>query len=72
MPIGPFLDDEAFDPEAIESMGRALAAACQTLGLRDKEDAATQLLAMRIIDLAREGLHDAELLKAAALKGFTS
>ncbi len=53
-------------------MSRALADACQALGLRDKQDAATQLLAMRIIELARDGISDPELLKAAALKGFVS
>lgn len=72
VPIRPFLDGEAFNPEAIESMGRALADACLALGLKDREDAITKILAMRIIDLAREGAHEPEVLKAAALKGFTS
>jgi hypothetical protein len=70
MPIRPFLEDEFFDPELIETMSKALVAACQSLGLRPKDDAATRLLAMRIIQQAREGVHDRELLKAAALDGL--
>lgn len=70
VPIRPFLEGEFFEPELIETMSQALADACQTLGLRDKEDAAVRLLAQRIIDEARAGIHDRELLKAAALKGL--
>lgn len=70
MPIRSFLKEEAFDPETIQKMGSALTAACQALGLTDKEDAVTQLLAIRIIDLARDGVDDLELLTTAALKGF--
>ena len=71
MPIRAFLDGEAFDPETIETMSAALADACHALGLKAKHDAVTRLLAMRIIDLARDGIHDRALLTAAALKGFT-
>jgi len=70
MPIRSFLEGEFFDPELIETMSKALAAACQTLGFMPKEDAATRLLALRIVEAAREGVHDVELLKAAALKGL--
>jgi hypothetical protein len=38
-------------------------------GLKEKEDVATQMLAARIIDLARDGIYDFELLKVAAVKG---
>ena len=70
MPIRPFLDDDVFDPGLIEAMSKALVAACQRLGRKPQEDATTRLLAMRIIAAAREGVHDAELLKAAALEGL--
>ena len=69
MPIRPFLEGD-FDPELIEAMSQALVAACQRLGLLPKEDAATRLLALRIVEAAREGVDDAELLTAAALKGL--
>jgi hypothetical protein len=70
VPIRPFLEGEAFDPEVIEAMSEALADACTTLGLKDKEDAAVRLLAMRMIAQARAGVHDRALLKAAALEGL--
>ena len=70
MPIGPYLDGEGFDSETIGTMGQALADACTMLGLKDKEDAAVRLLAMRIIAQARAGTRDRALLKAAALQGL--
>lgn len=70
MPIRPYLEDEFFDPELIETMSRALADTCMTLGLKDRQDAAVRLLAMRIIKAARDGVHDLALLKAAALEGL--
>jgi len=70
MPIRPYLDGEFFDPELIDTMSRALADACTTLGLKDREDAAVRLLAMRIIQAVRDGVHDRALLKAAALEGL--
>ena len=70
MPIRPYLEGEAFEQELIETMGQALADACTALGLKNKDDAAVRLLAMRIIAEAKEGIHDRALLTAAALKGF--
>ena len=70
MPIRPYLEGKFFDPELIETMSHALADACATLGLKDREDAAVRLLAMRIIQAARDGIHDRALLKAAALEGL--
>jgi hypothetical protein len=70
MPIRPFLEGEIFDQELIEAMSNALIGACQALGLRLKDDAATRLLAMRIVEEARAGIHDTGLLKAAALRGL--
>jgi hypothetical protein len=70
VPIRPFLDGEVFEQEHIDIMSKALADACQELGLNDKEDAAVRFLAKRIIDCARDGIHDPELLKAAAIKGL--
>ncbi|HEY6222579.1 MAG TPA: hypothetical protein VIW26_02235 [Gemmatimonadales bacterium] len=70
MPIRPYLEGEFFDPELIDTMSRALADACMTLGLKDKDDAAVRLLAMRIIKAVRDGVHEQALLKAAALEGL--
>jgi hypothetical protein len=70
VPIRPFLDGEFFEQESIDTMSQALADACATLGLKDKQDAAVGLLARRIVDEARAGVRDRSLLKAAAIKGL--
>jgi hypothetical protein len=68
MPIRPFLEGEFFEQQLIETMSLALADACTALGVKDKNDPAVRLLAMRIIKEARAGIHDRALLRAAALK----
>ena len=70
MPIRPYIDGEVFEQELIDVMSQALADACATLGLKDKEDAAVRLLATRIIAGAKQGIHNRALLKAAALNGL--
>jgi len=70
MPIGPYLEGEMFEPETVDAMAKALAAACEALGVRDKENVLVRLLAERIIDEAKQGIHSYELLKAAALRGL--
>src|SRR5689334_9746138 len=70
VPIRPYLEGEAFEHEFLDTMSHALADACRELGLKDKEDAAVRLLAMRIIAEAKQGIHDRASLKAAATKGL--
>ncbi len=69
MPIRPYLDAEVFEQDDIDTMSRALADACRELGLRDQEGD-VQLLALRIIERAREGILDPIRLKTAATEGF--
>jgi hypothetical protein len=62
MPIRQYLEDHsAFDPDAIEAMSAALEQACSALRvnghIRDRE-----VIAARIIDLARNGVIDAKTL----------
>jgi hypothetical protein len=70
MPMRPFLDGHAFEPEAITSMGEALAGALAALGLKDKDDDLTIIVAKKIIELARNGEHDPQRLKSAVLKSL--
>ena len=70
MPLHAFVQEAEFEPDVLASMGIAFAAACEALGLADKTDKATELVASRIIALARHGEHDSERLKAAVLKGL--
>jgi hypothetical protein len=62
MPMRKYLEDQSgFDPDAIQAMSDALEQACAALHvnghLRDRE-----VIAARIIDLARNGVVDARAL----------
>jgi len=70
MPITPFLHGQAFDPETVEAMGKAFVTTCETLGLSDRDDAMTQLIAEKIIELAQRGLKNPTALHLAAIKEF--
>jgi len=67
MPIRPFLQGQAFDPETTEAMGRAFQRAQSSLGLNDGNAAATEMVAMAIITAAGMGARDADELYEAAL-----
>ncbi len=71
-PITPFLRGQAFDPETIEAMGQALVTTCQTLGLSNRADAVSHLVAEKIIELAQRGIKDPTALHSVALKEFKS
>jgi hypothetical protein len=72
MPITPFLHGQAFDPETVETMGKAFVSTCEALGLSDRDDAMTQLVAQKIIELAQRGLKNPTALQLAAIKEFKS
>jgi len=62
MPIRNYLNDHAsFEPEAIEIMSSALEEACKALHI-DGEIRDREAVAARIIDLARNGIIDANAL----------
>jgi hypothetical protein len=61
--ILPFLREQTvFDPETIQAMSSALEQACRTLNLRDDATREREVVAVRIIELARRGEHDAARL----------
>jgi len=45
---------------------------CEVLGLSNRDDAMTQLVAEKIIELAKRGLNDPTALHLAAIKEFNS
>jgi hypothetical protein len=64
MPIRKYLDNHAaFEPDAVEAMSKALEQACTALHINghigDRE-----VIATRIIELARNGVIDAKALSA--------
>lgn len=70
MPIRPFLSLQAFDPETIDKMSAALQSVCDTLSLKMVDDAATRLVARKIVELAQRGVRDADALRVMTLKEF--
>ena len=70
MPIRQFLDGDGFDPETIQNMSEALAGACRALGLVDRDDPATRLVARQIIELAQNGERDPKRLEAGTLEAL--
>ena len=59
--IIPFLQDDAFDPDALRAMATALEEVCRTLRVNG-DQRAREVIAVRIIELARRGERDPERL----------
>jgi hypothetical protein len=75
--ILPFVKDGAFDQKDITAMSTALDEVCRILNLRD-DNSAKEVIASRIVDLARAGernptrlrdriLHEADLARNVGL-----
>lgn len=63
MPIRQHLPDQsAFEPESIVAMSSAFEQACTSLRVFAGDHLGREIIAMRIIDLAREGVIDANAL----------
>ena len=70
MPIRPFLNGAAFEPEAIRNMAVVFESVCAELGLSDKDDPATRLVASKIIEFAQSGVLDTARLRSMTRKEF--
>jgi hypothetical protein len=69
-PITPYLSHQAFEPEIIETMSAAFVAACDTLDLKIGADPATRFVAEKVIELARRGIRDPDVLRIMTLREF--
>ena len=67
MPIADFLQGQSFDSDTRRAMNSAFGDIRAALGLTDRTDQATGVVAMRLIQLAKAGERDAERLAAAVL-----
>ena len=70
MPIRAHLDGQRFDAETIRVMGLAFEMALVALRLADRGDLANEVLARRIMDLAKAGERNPERLCEAVLYEF--
>lgn len=71
-PITPFLRGQAFDPETVEAMAKAFVTTCEALGLSNRDDAMTNLVAETIIELAQRGIKNPTTLHMTTIKEFKS
>jgi hypothetical protein len=56
----------------VEAMGKAFVTTCEAIGLSDRADPMTKLVAEKIIELAQRGLKDPTALYPAAMNEFRS
>ena len=68
--IARLLRGQAFDPETVQAVTNALVMTFEALGLSNRDDAMTQLVAEKIIEFAKRGLKNPSALHLAAIKEF--
>ena len=66
----PFFQGAAFDDDATQVMGKAFDRACQSLHDNGQPDLVRQIIAKRIIEVARKGERDPDELCARALQAL--
>jgi hypothetical protein len=71
-PIRPFLAGQALDQETIDVMSSAFEDACKTLGLGDRDDPKTRLVARHSIEPAQRGVRSKTALYFRTLEEFRS
>ena len=65
--IIPFLQDDAFGPDELRAMSTALEEVCRMLEV-DHDQGAREVIAARILELARRGECDPERLRDRVLR----
>src|SRR5262245_59264679 len=68
MPIRTFLRGQKFDEETMRRLGLAFELVCIALGTGGPDDHVKQAIANKIIDLAKDGQHNPEVLCECALR----
>jgi len=70
MPIRPYLSGQSFDQKDIEELSTVFVAVCIRLGLADRSDPATQMVAAKVIELRQRGVRNPETLRRMTLQEF--
>ena len=67
----PFLPEyQRFDPEVVRSMSVAYANVCRALGLSTKPDPATEVVALKIMEIADRGARTPATMYLLAIEEF--
>jgi hypothetical protein len=72
MPITPFLNGARFEPEDKRVLGVAFEMVCIALRIGDSDDGVKQAIATKIIDLAKAGECNPDILCEQALNDIRS
>jgi hypothetical protein len=70
MPINRLLKDSKLEPNQIELLNRAFKQALRSLSLVDRNDPLTEIVARRIIEVGRTGIHDPAEIAKIAIRGI--
>jgi hypothetical protein len=70
MPIWKLIGDRSFDAEQLTGVSAGFDAACRGLGLADKADKATKLVAEKVIEIVSSAERDPDKLRNAVLSAF--
>jgi hypothetical protein len=62
----------SFDPEALSAIAAVYDAILRELGLSERDDAGTRMVAKRLIEFASQGERDPQRLKIATLEALGS
>jgi hypothetical protein len=72
MPITRLLQDTAFGPDEIAVLVAAYEDALRALSLVNRTDPATEMVAKKIIELAKQGEHDPVRLRERVIEAVSS
>ena len=59
-----------FAPEEVAMLGKVFEDVLQTLGLVDRNDPVTEMVAKKVVELANTGIREPDRLKALTLQAF--
>jgi hypothetical protein len=71
MPLHRYLEGAVFGPDDLKVMTAAFEAALLKLGLSNRQDRVTELVARKVISLAKQGERDPERLCDGAVSSFS-
>jgi hypothetical protein len=70
MPICRLLQNASMGPEDIRHLMKAYEQTLRTIGLNDRDDPITEMVAKKIIEVAQTGLRDPAQISARAIKAL--
>jgi hypothetical protein len=70
MPINRLLNDGVFAPEEIDALNQAYDIALTRLCLVDRNDPITEIVAKKVVDVARSGITDPAQIADITVKSF--